>query len=50
MVLYTNIWQSFEAIYAIAYASDLVVVWPENAKGEPGDWCDPEHVRNFECF
>lgn len=48
MVMFKNIWRSFDALYASDYASkSLVLMWPEDEKNMPGDWGNPDHVRIF---
>ena len=45
MVLYRNIWNSFDAVFAFDEVK-LTLIWAEDRYGKPGIWQIRNHVRN----
>ena len=46
MILFMYDPNSFVVVYARA-PKQIVVIWPQNAEGKPGDWQNEEHVRKL---
>ena len=44
MLLFKNIWNSFDAVYAIGNDKDLIIMWTEAEADKPGDWLKTEEV------
>lgn len=44
MVLYKNIWESFDAIFAFEKDEGLILLWTEDETGAPGNWENPDQV------